>query len=183
LDYFKQTDGKYISRKVPGMPGGSPVIRVILMIVPIVALAVVYLQTGPKERDFQTIMPFIAIGSVFALSFIFSLFLRKRGFSSGIVVDQMQGKITYRRPGASRQTVPISATREIGVQLSGSGTYPGSGKPQGLSALYLILEDGRKLPMLYSRKGYELRRFADELSVITSLSVREGSMTDSGPGY
>ena len=183
MDYFEENSGKYISQKVPGMPGGSPLIRVVLMIIPMLVLAVVYMQTGPKERDFQTFLPFISIGSVFALSFVLSFFLRNRGYKAGIVVDQMQGTITFRRPGAQRHSVPISEAREIGVQLSGSGMYPESKSSGGLSILYLVLEAGGKLPMLYSKRSYELRRFADELAIITSLTVREGPMKDSGPGY
>jgi hypothetical protein len=62
---------------------------------------------------------------------------------------------------------------EIGLQVSEGDayTYTGSGKRGSL--LYLMPREGPRLPLAYSSKGTELRLFADELSIVTSLTVRE----------
>lgn len=174
FEYFRERDGKYLSTGIPGMPGSSTVVRAAISLVPVVIIAFIYIS-GPGRQGFQieSLIPFAMMAAVFTFSSVISFFIRKTSFTSGVMVDQIQGTIYYRRPGARKKSVPISSIRSLGFQSSGSVTSNVSGRFGGFAVVYLINEENGKIPVAYSRKGQELRRFADELSILTSLTVDE----------
>lgn len=175
MQYFREINGKYYSQNLPGLGGAaSGALRVILSILPVIVLGIVFAANHNGKADLEQVWPFIIMGGIFLLSAVFSLFLRRRGYSAGIVVDQMKGTISYKRPGTQRHTVPISAISEIGLQTNAGGAYgSGSGSMPGL--LYLRTVQDAKHVILHSKKPIELRQVANELAVLTSLSVNEHS--------
>ncbi len=173
LEYFAQDDGKYVSKGLPGMAGGSGAVRIAISILPIVVMAGIFFKSAGGVVDTETMFPFLIMGSVFILSSIIAAVIRRKSHGSGVVVDQMKGTITYRKPGGQRYTVPLSTVREIGLQTSGEDLYAYSEKKKIGALVYLMTMDDKRIPLAYSRQGHEFRQFADELSVITSLPVRE----------
>ncbi|MBN2586018.1 MAG: hypothetical protein JXA64_10345 [Candidatus Fermentibacteraceae bacterium] len=174
MEYFTQDDGRYVSKGVPGMSGGSGALRIAVSILPMVVLAGIILNSSGRSLEMNPALPLIVMGSVFGLSSLLAAVLKSRGRGSGVVVDQMKGTVTYRKPGGQRHTVQLSAVKEIGLQISGADMYTGSEKKNDTGALiYLMTPDDRRIPLAYSRKGRELRQFADELSILTSLPVLE----------
>jgi hypothetical protein len=173
LEYFTQDAGRYVSRSLPGMAGGSGVARIAISILPIMVIAGIFFSSTGRGADTETMFPFLIMGSVFILSSIIAAVIRRKSHGSGVVVDQMKGTITYRKPGGQRNTVSLSTVREIGIQISGRDMYSCSEKSYIGALIYLMTMEDKRIPLAYSRKGHEFRQFADELSIITSLPVRE----------
>lgn len=171
MKYFRQEDGKYISSGVPGIHGGSPFARILLPLLPMLIIAGIYLGTGEAGSEMTVGLPILIMGAFFILSLVFAAVLRRKGHGSGIVVDQMKGTVIYRRPGNARRTVPVSSIREIGFYTPGENKYGHSGSRKGSAVLFLRTKEGEKLPIAYSGKPEELKHFADELSIVSSLTV------------
>lgn len=174
MEYFEQKDGRYISKGIPGAPGGSGAVRIAVTFLPVVVITGIYLSSRGSGIEIEKMLPFLIMASVFLLSSILAAVLRKGVHGSGLIVDQMNGTISYRKPGGHRHSIPLSELREIGLQISNGDMNTYSGGNRG-SMLYLMPRDGTRLPLAYSRKGSDLRQFADELSIVTSLMVREHS--------
>lgn len=155
------------------MSRGSGAVRIALTLLPVLVMAGIYLNSNGRDFRIGTALPFVIMASVFLLSSVLASFLRRMGHGSGVVVDQMKGTMNYRKPGGQRHSVNISDIREIGLQRSGTGTYDNQGGRAGGALLYLMKDDGSRIPLAFSNRGQELRQFADELSIVTSLSVRE----------
>lgn len=174
MQYFKENNGKYCSQNLPGLGGsGSNALRVGLSLLPIVVIGIVFMSNYDGKTDMEQIWPFMLMGGIFVLTGFVSFFLRRRGLGAGIVVDQMKGTISFKRPGTQRHTVPISAISEIGLQTNAPAYSSGSGSMP--SILYLHTVQGAKHVILHSKKSIEIRQVADELAVLTSLTVNEHS--------
>lgn len=180
MEYFRQDSGRYISKGVPGMPGGSPLVRMFIFLVPILVLGGIYINASKMGSNMGLTYPFLIFGVIFIFNFGLAAVLRKKGHGAGMVVDQMKGTITYKRPGGTRQTVPISSIDEIGFLYSGGDMYDRSSGLKGGAAIYLHMNDDRKISVAYSRKPDELKLFADEMSIITSLTVKQYTKTAAG---
>lgn len=170
MEYFREDEGKYVSRRLPGAPGGSGAVRAVLTLLPLLVLGGIYFSSVRNDPDPASRIPFLVMGGIFIFTWYLTSVLRRRGRGSGVTVDQMKGTIRYRRPGGQRHEMPVAAVRQIGIQMAGGSMYDGSGRTGG-GMLFLLTEDGKRVPIAYSRKGYELRQFADELSILTSLTV------------
>lgn len=173
MEYFRQDDGKYISSGVPGMTGGSPFARILLPLLPMLIIAGIYISNSEEGAGMTPGLPFLIIGIVFVLSFVMAAVLRRKGHGAGIVVDQMKGTLIYRRPRGAKRTVPISSIKEIGFFTPGESKYGYTGSGKAAAILFLRNKEGEKLPLAYSRKPVELKQFADELSIISSLTVSQ----------
>lgn len=173
MEYFRQDDGKYISSGVPGMRGGSPFARILLPLLPMLIIAGIYISTSEASSEMTARLPILIMGSIFILSLVFAAVLRRKGHGSGIMVDQMKGTVIYRRPGGSRRTVSVSSISEIGFFTPGGSKYGYSGNGKAAAVLFLRTQDGEKLPVVYSGKPEELKHFADELSIVSSLTVSQ----------
>lgn len=174
MEYFREEEGKYISKGVPGASGGSGAVRAVLTLLPLMVLGGIYFTSVRNDPDPAARIPFLVMGGIFLFTWYLTSVLRRRGHGSGLTVDQMKGTIRYRRPGGQRHEMPVAAVREIGIQMAGGGMYDGSGRTGG-GMLFLLTEEGKRVPIAYSRKGNELRHFADELSILTSLTVNQST--------
>ncbi|MBD3278365.1 MAG: hypothetical protein GF388_08700, partial [Candidatus Aegiribacteria sp.] len=129
MQFFRENSGKYYSQNLPGLGGtGSGSVRVILSLLPVIVIGIVFVTNYDGKTDIEQIWPFILMAGIFILSAFISFFFRRRGFSAGIVVDQMKGTISYKRPGTQRHTVPISAISEIGLQTNTAAAYSAGSK-------------------------------------------------------
>lgn len=173
MEYFRQEDGKYISSGVPGMVGGSPFARILLPLLPMLIIAGIYISNSKEGTGMFPGVPFLIMGAFFILTLVFAAVLRRKGHGSGIVVDQMKGTVIYRKPGNAKRTVPVSSIREIGFYTPGENKYGHSGSRKGPAVLFLRTQEGEKLPVAYSGKPEELKHFADELSIVSSLTVSQ----------
>ena len=97
-------------------------------------------------------------------------FLRRRGHGAGVTVNQTTGEITFKVPGGQRHRMPRARLEELLLVRRGV-----SGAPRGGvgGVLFLVTDDGAKHHVMQSRDLDELKRFADELAMLTSAAVRE----------
>lgn len=173
LEYFTEKGGKYISKSVGGPVARSPIPRIVLTLLPIVAIAGWYLsnQSG-KESPPLPILAVIVV--VFIGVNILSIALRKSGYGASIVVDQMNGRIQYKVPGGQRHSASISDIREL--LLVQKGGYSGSGSAgRSFAGLFMVTRDGNKHGLMHGTELDRIRKFADELAILTSATVRQES--------
>ncbi|OPL17873.1 MAG: hypothetical protein AVO35_08320 [Candidatus Aegiribacteria sp. MLS_C] len=174
MDYFQQKDDRYVSRGVPGLQSRSGAARFTLAALPLVLLAAIYFSSGSRGIDIKEVLPFLVIGSVFLFSSVLAGILAGRGHGSGVVVDQTGGTLSYRVSRGPRRTMGIADLKEIGIQMTEENVSAyGDGK--GHALVYLLTADDRRVPLAFGKSTRELRQFADELSILTSLAVKEYS--------
>lgn len=174
MEYFQQKKEMYVSRRVPGLRGRSGAGRFTLAALPLVLLAGIYLSSGSGGIDLKEVFPFLVIGSVFLFVPVLAGILARRSHGSGVAVDRTKGTLSYRSPGGARHSVDIAKLKEIGLQRTGESMYA-FGEGKGHVLVYLLTGDDRRVPLAFGKQGEELRRFADELSILTSLPVKEHS--------
>jgi len=176
VEYFTEKNGKYYSRKSSGGNRRSAYVRIPLTVVPVFVMLGIYvisLKNGAGQED---LFPIIIGISFFLIIALLSFFLRKMGFGAGIIVDQMQGRLSFKLPTGQRHTIPIDKIKEIGLQhsrnsVSADRSTPGNSKI--FTLLFLLTRDDKKHPVMYGRNAMEIRQFADELSILVSATVRE----------
>ena len=182
MEYFSEKNGRYVSKGIPGSGSSrSSIVRIIITLIPVLVFGGIYLSmqsnnAGMKNMDIKDMTPFILVIGIFMITNIFFAFIRKAGLTAGVIVDQMQGTVLYKRPGGHRHSVPLLSLKEIGLQIAGADRYGvTTGKGMGGGVLFLVTRDEKKHPIAFGRDSIKLRQVADELSILTSLSVNEYS--------
>ncbi len=162
MDFFREKNNRYIADSLSGNPGARSTLRIgILFIAAGVFAFVVFLS--PMNKDLPDKTPLIIGMGVFILVNIIAILLRSAGHGSGIIVDQMNGTLSYRKPGGNRHTVTLSSLK--GIMLS---MIPGRA-----AILSLEKADGGRHIVMYCSDTMKMRMFAGELSTLTSLTVTE----------
>lgn len=175
MQYFRDKGGSFHSTGVPGM-GGSSAARLIGGLVPILVLGIIYVTSSSSTgMKLEQMFPFYIAGGILVLSLGLSLFLRNRGLGTGIVVDQMSGTVSFKRPGSgSRRKMSLTELDEITLLTTGSSGYSySSGKGPAGATVSLRTMNGQSHLLSVSRDLMKMRGFADELAILTSLSVNE----------
>lgn len=163
MEFFREKNGRYFA--VTGNTGtrGKPGIAIALGILPLVIFAAVFYQTSQaKGSAGNNIHIMLAIG-IFILANLLGFFLRRAGLGSGITVDQLERKISFRRPGTQRKTMYIDSIEKILLQIN----------PGKAALLSLIPRQGTGHLISISRDPARMRRLADELSTLISVTVSE----------
>ncbi len=152
---------------------GSSVLKLLLALIPVVAIVVIYLNTGDQGGSG---LPLPVVGGIvvlFLLIFAMAHFMRRAGHGPGVVVvDRTKGTVSWRASSrySSRHTLPLGELRELVIVKKGAGS---AGSAPAVEVLYLVTQDGKGHQALYSREPGVMRKFAEELSGLTSLSIRE----------
>ncbi len=168
MEFFREKNGRYFAKAGNMGTGGKPVMAIALGILPLVIFGAVFFQTSQgngKGGTTDNIQIIIAAG-IFILANLVGLFIRKAGFGAGITVDQMERTITFKRPGTQRRTMNIDSIQKILLK-----TMHGSAAMLSLTSL-----NGSDHLLNVSRNPDQMRRMADELSTLTSVTVYEETM-------
>jgi len=174
MEYFKDKGGRFQSTGIPGM-GRTPVLKMIGGLVPILVIGVIYITTSSRTgMKPEQMYPFYIAGGIVVLSLALSMFLRSRGMGSGITVDQMSGTISFKRPGSgSRFQMPLAELDEITLLIMGEASSYGATGGRTGATLSIKTRAGQSHMLAFGRDPVRMRQLADELSIITSLSVKE----------
>ncbi len=78
----------------------------------------------------------------------------------------MERKISFRRPGTQRKTMDIDSIQKILLKIN----------PGKAALLSLVSLHGTSHLLSVSRDPAKMRRFADELSTLISITVHEETM-------
>ncbi|MCK5840653.1 MAG: hypothetical protein KAH31_00685 [Candidatus Sabulitectum sp.] len=165
MEFFSEKNGRYFAKVGNMGTGGKPVMAIAMGIIPLVIFGFVFYQTSQgngKGVTTNNIHIIIAVG-IFILANLIGLFIRKAGLGTGITVNQMERTITFKRPGTQRRTMNIDSIQKILLK-----TMHGSA-----AMLTLISLDGTNHLLSVSRKPDEMRRMADELAALISITVSE----------
>jgi hypothetical protein len=147
-------------------------LRLFLALIPVVAIVAMYLNTGNQGGSVPP-LPLVGGGVVlFLLIFGMAEMMRRAGHGPGVVVDRSKATLSYKTPGrySTRHHIPLAELKELVVVRKEIGSSP-SGPT--IDFLFLVTRDGESHRTLYSQQQGVMRRFADELSTLTSVSVRE----------
>lgn len=163
MEFFREKNGRYFAGTGNSGTGGKPGLSIALGILPLVIFAAVFYQTSQaKGSAGNNIHIMLAIG-IFIVANLLGFFLRRAGFGAGITVDQMERQISFRRPGTQRKTMYIDSIEKILLQIN----------PGKAALLSLVSRQGASHLLSVSRDPAKMRRFADELSTLISVTVSE----------
>ena len=168
MEFFREKNGKYFSKAGNNGQGGKPVLTIAMGILPVVIFGAIFFLTPQdqgKSGTTNNIHIIIAAG-IFILANLIGLFIRKAGFGAGITVDQMERRISFKRLRIQRRTMDIDSIQKILLQT----------KQGSVAALSLISLDGDSHLLSVSRNPDQMRRMADELATLISVSVSEEAM-------
>ncbi|MCK5035657.1 MAG: hypothetical protein KAS73_07190 [Candidatus Sabulitectum sp.] len=168
MEFFNEKNGRYFAKAGNMGIGGKPVIAIAMGILPIIIFGAIFLLT-PQDQgkgDITNNIHIIIAAGIFVLANLIGFFIRKAGLGSGITVDQMERTITFKRPGTQRRTMNIDSIQKILLK-----TIQGSAAMLSLTSL-----DGNNHLLSVSRNPDQMRRMADELSTLTSITVYEETM-------
>jgi len=174
MEFFREKNGRFHAQPITGSGARSPIVRFVVTLIPIAILAGLYFLSPLGEKGSADRTPLILGGAVVLFGNVVSFFLRSAGFGSGITVDQMNGTISFRKPGGNRTTVQVTSLKNITIN-----TIPGKA-----SILCLSKPDKSRYVVMFSKDTDKMRRLADEFSSLTSLTVteelRETNSNDNG---
>lgn len=164
MQFFREKNGKYIAGSVSGNPSVRSALRAGMVLVSAGIFAYVLFMSPIRDQIEDKTPLFIAFGVVlFTNTFFFMM--RRAGMGADLIVDQMNGTLSYRKPGGHRQSVPISELKGLILTVV----------PMKASILSMENTDGTRRILMYSTDTDKMRMYAGELSTLTSLSVSEES--------
>lgn len=169
MEYFQDRNGRYVGmleRK------GGNVLRLFLVLIPVVAIVAIYLNTGNQGGNVPPLPLVGGIVVLFLLVYGMAEMMRRSGHGPGVVVDRNKASLSYKTPGrySTRRHIPLAELKELVVVRKGAASSP-SGPT--IDILFLLTRDGKSHQTLHSSQQGVMRRFADELSTLTSVPVRE----------
>ncbi|MCK5786494.1 MAG: hypothetical protein KAH54_08035 [Candidatus Sabulitectum sp.] len=169
MEFFtEKDDGKYSAKIVNMSTGGKPVMAIVMGILPVIIFGAIFLLTPQDQGKGGTTnnIHIIIAAGIFILASLIGLFIRKAGFGAGITVDQMERSITFKRPGTQKRTMDIDSFQKILLKTRQSSA----------AVLSLVSRDGNSHLLGVSRNPDQMRRMADELSTLISVTVSEEAM-------
>jgi len=175
MDFFTERNGMFVSRPVPSTGAQSPVRRTVLSFLPVVLLAgvIIGLPAGQGERNLQ---PLYIAAAILLFTNVIGLLVRRLSLAGRIVVDQMQGTVTFVPVGGRKTTLRTGELTSIDLSpLRKQDGTPMTNRGKGWTVLGLTAaHDGNRYRlMMVNGDPSPLRQLADELSVLTSVTVKE----------
>jgi len=163
MDYFRERDGMFYGKAIGTQGSRSPVLRLVVSLFSLMIFASIFLSIPREAQGFPDKDALILGASVFVFANILAFALRKAGFATGMVVDQTKGTLSFRIPGGQRKAVGIDTIDKIVLQT----------RSEKSAVIILLFKDGTRTPVQISSNPVLLRQAADELSVLTSVTVSE----------
>lgn len=169
MDYFQDSNGRCVGLV---QKKGANVLRLLLGLIPVVAILAIYLNTGDRGANVPPLPLVGGIVVLFLLIFGVAELMRRSGHGPGVVVDRNKGTLSYKTPGryGTRRSIPLGEMKELVVVRRSAASSP-SGPT--IDILLLVTRDGKSHQTLHSSEQGVMRRFADELSTLISVPVRE----------
>ncbi|MEA3267448.1 MAG: hypothetical protein U9P42_10990 [Candidatus Fermentibacteria bacterium] len=166
MEFFSEKNGKYYAAAGSGGKGGKSILTRMAGIVPLIVLGIYFYLNQPGKSENPINMTVIMAIGILIFSSLIAFFLKKAGLGAGITVDQMERKITYSRPGNQRKSISMDSIQKILLKTK-AGKY---------AVLSLVSLDGSDHILSFSRDLNRMRRMADELSTLISVTVNEETM-------
>ncbi|MCD6587573.1 MAG: hypothetical protein J7K88_03385 [Candidatus Fermentibacteraceae bacterium] len=163
MEYFKEKNGKYYASLGGKNQNSSRAVSIAVTAIPFIIFGVVYFNTVKADGGPSVNTPMIAAAAILIIVNLFAFFLRKIGVASGIVVDQMERIISFRRPGTQKKSMSLDSVQKISLKVN-------YGKAASLN---IVTPDGKNYLLLASADVQMMRQLADELSTLISLTVDE----------
>ncbi len=169
MEYFKEKNGKYVSKLTSSNSPGKIFPAIAVAVLPLIVGGIIYFNSV-KTADFsmESNPIFKSIGILMVVN-LAALFFRKIGITSGITVDQMERTVKYKRPGAQQKTLDLDTIRKIKLQIN----------PGKAAVLSLVTQEGKDSFLTASKDIMMIRQMADELSALISVTVAEESVSSS----
>lgn len=172
VECFDERDGRYLSKPIQSTGGKSPALRIVLSFLPVILMAGIFVGLSDTHGNRDS-GPLIFAAAILVFTNLIALLVRKFSMSGRIAVDQMQGTVTFARAGGKRKTVNTGELDRITIaplNRPDGNRMVTRGKPWTALSLRTSMGDSHTL-MSVQGDASRLRQLADELSVLTSVSV------------
>lgn len=163
MEFFREKNGRYFASTGNAGARGKPGTAIALGMLPLIIFAAVFYQTSQGKGSTPNIMTIILAIGIFIIANLISFFLKRAGLGAGITVDQMERKISFRRTGTQKKAMSIDSIQKLLLKIN----------PGKAALLSLVSLDGTSHLLRVSRDPEKMRRFADELSTLISITVHE----------
>ncbi len=177
MEFFEERQGLYISRRITGFGYKSPIVRAIVSLLPLLLIGGLFLGTSREGGSgFDNRLLIIMAGILF-ISNIVGLLARRFSTSGKIVVDQMQGNVTFSPIGGRRTSLSLVDLERITLAPVKVRSGKVSSGTRGRTWMVLGLENaaGENYRLIMQSDAHLLRMLADELSILTSAAVSENT--------
>ena len=177
MELFEERNGLYVSKHVQTPGNKSPIARVVLSLLPLLLMGGLFLGLSEGKGALDT-RPLIIMAGVFLFPNVLALLIRKFGVSGRIIVDQMQGTVTFAPIGGKRTILQISELARITLapaKKTQDRSTPSASRGGAWMVLGLESSAGKGYRLIIQSDAPRLRMLADELSVLTSVTVSESN--------
>ncbi len=161
--YFHEKNNKFYL-KVKGSTMSSPTfMRILPAIIPIIVVAVYLYQNNQSKMQFSNVLPVAGMISIFVVANLITHILKSKGLGAGIVIDQMERTISFKKPGGRRNVLNYDTVRNIKLET----------KNNVAAVIKLDTLDTEEFFLFATRDVQMARQLADELSTLISATVSE----------
>ncbi len=161
--YFQEKNNKYYS-KIKGSTISPPIfIRILPAIIPIIAIGVYLYGNNTSKMEFSNIFPLVSMISIFIVANLIAYVFKSKSFGAGIVIDQMERTISFKKPGGRRNVLNYDTVRQIKLET----------KSNVAAVIKLDTLDSVDFFLFATRDVQMARQMADELSILISATVNE----------
>ena len=161
--YFQEKNNKFYS-KVKGSTMSTPAfMRILPALVPIIAIGFFVYQNSSTKMPMSNIFPIVGMISIFIVANIIAIVLRSKGLGAGIVIDQMERTISFKKPGGRRNVLNYDTVRNIKLET----------KQNAVAVIKLDTLDTSEFYLFGTQDVQMARQLADELSILISATVSE----------
>jgi hypothetical protein len=163
MEYFKEKNGNFYSKSLQTGFSRSPISRLVLSLLPLGLFALVFSTLTKDKAADSEMVPIIIGAAVLTMGNIVAFALRSAGLNASMIVNQVQGTVSLRIPGGQRKSVGIDSIEKIVLQISNENN----------AVIALLFKDRTRTVVETSRDPNLLRQVADELSILTTVTVNE----------
>ncbi len=165
MEFFREKNGKYHGLPFNTGTGSraNPMSGIGKSLGALVIIAIVFFLNSGQTKSSKLMLPIIMIAGSFLVTSLISLLVHKTVMGSDVIVDQMAGIVSFRTDRGVRITLQTEQLKEIVINNT----------PEKASKLFLQRHEGSRYLLMSSKDPVKLGMFANELSILTSLTVLE----------
>ena len=150
--------------------------KIFLSFMPVLFMAGLFIGISDRTGGERNLQPLVIAAVILVVTNVVSLLIRRFTLSGRIAVDQMQGTVTFVPVGGRKTTLHTGELASITISpLRKPDGTPVVRKKRAVTILGLstVSGDGDYRLTAFQGDPAVLRGMADELSVLTSVTVRE----------
>lgn len=161
--YFQEKNNKFYSKAKGSTMSPPTFMKVLPAIIPMIVIGVFVYRNNMSKMQFSNVLPVAGMISIFIVANLITHILKSKGLGAGIVIDQMERTISFKKPGGRRNVLNYDTVRNIKLET----------KNNVAAVIKLDTLDSEQFFLLATRDVQMARQMADELSILISATVSE----------